>query len=99
MGVAAVSKAAHEKSRARQVDYATEQAKISQIQSQAEEELAARRKKLMMAVAEQTATRIRQQREAEAIEKLKKEQKKQLLIVLGLSTTAVGLITYSLIKK
>ena len=53
----------------------------------------------MMAVAEQTATRIRQQREAEALEKLKKEQKKQLLIVLGLSTTAVGLITYSLIKK
>lgn len=99
MGVAAVSKAAHEKSRARQVDYATEQAKISQIQSQAEEELAARRKKLMMAIAEQTATRIRQQREAEALEKLKKEQKKQLLIVLGLSTTAVGLITYSLIKK
>ena len=52
-----------------------------------------------MTVAEQTATRIRQQREVEALEKLQKEQKKQLLIVLGLSTTAVGLITYSLIKK
>ena len=99
MGVAAVSKAAHEKSRARQVDFATEQAKITQAQVQAEEELAAKRKKLIKAVAEQTALQIRQKREAEALEQLKKEQKKQKLIVLGLGTTAVGLIAYSIIKR
>lgn len=65
----------------------------------AEKDLAEKRKKALQAAAIQSAQRIRQQREQEAMEAIKKEKEKQMLIVAGFGVAAVGVFAYGLIKK
>lgn len=93
-----VGKDAHDKSRARQTDYALSVKKAQEDLSASQTELEAQRKKALQAVAVQTAYKIREQRLAEAQQKLKEEKQKQILIVAGLGLAATGLIIYS-IKK
>jgi hypothetical protein len=100
MATAAVSKAAHEKSIARQKQYSEQIAQRANEILQQEQALEEKRKKALELVAIQTALRIRNQREAEAEAKkeAEKEQQKQMLIVGGLAIGAVGFLIYS-IKK
>jgi preprotein translocase subunit Sss1 len=100
MATAAVSKAAHEKSIARQKAYNEQIAQRANELLQAEQALEEKRRKALLFVAIQTALRIRNQKEAEAAAKkeIEKEQQKQMLIVGGLAIGAVGFLIYS-IKK
>ena len=65
----------------------------------AEQSLAEKRKMALQAVAIQSAQRVRAQREQEAIEIIKKEKQKQMLIVAGFGVAAVGVFAYGLMKK
>ena len=99
MAVASVTQAAHEKSVQRQKYYAdTMKAELDAI-AQSEADIQEKRNKALKLLAAQTAARTRQQREAEIAEKIKKEKQKQAIIIATLGVSAIGLITYSIIRK
>lgn len=93
-----VGKDAHDKSVARQSQYAQAVLQAQKDTAATQTELETQRKKALQTVAVQTAYKIREQRLAEAEQKLKEEKQKQILIVAGLGLAATGLIIYS-IKK
>lgn len=93
-----VGKDAHDKSRARQMDYAQSVKKAQEDLSVSQTELEAQRKKALQTMAVQTAYKIREQRLVEAQKKVKEEQQKQILIATIVGLGAVSLIVYT-IKK
>lgn len=99
MAIVSVSKAAHEKSVERQTYYAQTLKAESEALARAEADLEEKRSKALKMVAVQTALRTRQQREAELAEKIKKEKQVQAIVIASLGVGAIGLITYSIIKK
>ena len=99
MAIVSVSKAAHEKSVERQTYYAQTLKAESEAIARAEADLEEKRSKALKLFAVQTALRTRQQREAELAEKIKKEKQAQTIIIATLGVGAIGLITYSIIRK
>jgi molecular chaperone GrpE (heat shock protein) len=99
MAVGAVTKAAHEKSVARQQYYAQRLNEEAQAIAAAETELAEKRKKTLQLFAVQAALNVRKQREAEAAKQVAKEKQAQTIIIATLGVGAIGLITYSIVKK
>jgi hypothetical protein len=98
LATASISKAAHEKSVARQKEYAEEINRTAKELAAADLELAEQRKKLLQASAIQAAKRIAEQKQKEAEAKVKQKQQQQMLIAGALGVSAIGVIIYS-IKK
>jgi len=94
-----VGKDAHDKSRARQSDYAQAVLQAQKDMGASQAELEAKRKKALQSAAIQAAYTIREQRLKEAEAKVKQEQQKQILIVAGLGLAATGLIVYTIKHK
>ena len=99
MAVASVTKAAHEKSVQRQTYYAQTLKAESEAIARSQADLEEKRNKALKLFAVQTALQTRQQREAELAQKIKKKKQTQAIIIASLGVGAIGLITYSIIKK
>ena len=94
-----VGKDAHDKSVARQINYAQTVQQTQKDIAATQSEMEAQRKKSFQTIAIQTAYKIREQKLAEAEQKVKQEKLKQTLIVAGVGLAAVGLVVYTIKNK